>query len=111
MMQVSPSSSPPSPPSSHSTPASSTSNPWPHVSTTQGVVGWQGCAFPLGKHVAAPLATPTSCLKVRHMFDVLQQRPGWVNQVKDEILRRCSESSILHIAVDTQSEEGTVYIK
>ena len=65
---------PPSPssPSSHSTTTSS-SNPWPHVPTTEGVVSWQGCAFPLGKHVAAPLAPPTSCLKVRHMFDVLQQ--------------------------------------
>ena len=31
--------------------------------------------------------------------------------VKEEILRRCSEATILHIAVDTQSEEGTVYIK
>jgi len=107
----SPSSSPPSPPSSHSSPASSSSNPWPHVPTTQGTVGWQGCAFPLGKHVAAPLAPPTSCLKVRHMFDVLQQGPGWVKQVKDEIIRRCGEADILHIAVDTHSEEGTVYIK
>jgi len=111
--ESSPSSSPhtPSSTASSNNTSNSNSNSWPHVSTTQGVVGWQGCAFPLGKHVAAPLAPPTSCLKVRHMFDVLQQRPGWVNQVKDEILRRCSESSILHIAVDTQSEEGTVYIK
>jgi len=101
------------PPTSHSTPtsSSSSSNPWPHVPTTQGTVGWQGCAFPLGKHVAAPLAPPTSCLKVRHMFDVLQQGPGWVKQVKDEIIRRCGEADILHIAVDTHSEEGTVYIK
>jgi len=106
-------SGPSSPPPSHSTPASSSSssNPWPHVPTTQGTVGWQGCAFPLGKHVAAPLAPPTSCLKVRHMFDVLQQGPGWVKQVKDEIIRRCGEADILHIAVDTHSEEGTVYIK
>lgn len=94
-----------------SSPISPPSNPWPHAPTTQGVVGWQGCAFPLGKHVAAPLSPPTSCLKVRHMFDVLQQGPGWVTQVKDEILRRCAEANILHIAVDTQSEEGTVYIK
>ena len=64
-------------PSSHSTPTTtSSSNPWPHVPTTQGVVSWQGCAFPLGKHVAAPMAPPTSCLKVRHMFDVLQQVSG-----------------------------------
>ena len=34
-----------------------------------------------------------------------------MTQVKEEILRRCSEANILHIAVDTQSEEGTVYIK
>ena len=34
-----------------------------------------------------------------------------MTQVKEEILRRCSEAKILHIAVDTQSEEGTVYIK
>ena len=34
-----------------------------------------------------------------------------MTEVKEEILRRCSESNILYIAVDTQSEEGTVYIK
>ena len=34
-----------------------------------------------------------------------------MTQVKEEILRRCCEANILHIAVDTQSEEGTVYIK
>ena len=39
------------------------------------------------------------------------QGPGWVTLVKEEILRRCAEAAILHIAVDTQSEEGTVYIK
>merc|ERR1711990_499407 len=49
--------------------------------------------------------------KVRHMFDVQHQPPGWVNDVREEILRRCAQAKILHIAVDTQSEEGTVYIK
>ena len=34
-----------------------------------------------------------------------------MTQVKEEILRRCAEAKILHMAVDTQSEEGTVYIK
>ena len=49
----------------------------------------------------------------RHTGDrnAAHQGPGWVTQVKEEILRRCSDSNILHIAVDTQSEEGTVYIK
>jgi len=102
----------PTQPSSHSTPIPNTStNPWPHVPTTHGVVGWQGGAFPLGKHVATPLAPPTSCLKVRHMFDESQKERGWVTGVKQEILRRCAETVILHIAVDTVSEEGTVYIK
>jgi len=103
----------PSPPSTPSSPSTTTtSNPWPYVPTTQGEVGWQGCAFPLGKQVAAPIAPPTSCLKVRHMFDVLhQQGPGWVAQVKEEIILRCSSAKIVHIAVDTTSEDGIVYIK
>jgi len=83
---------------------------WPHVSTTT-VPGWQGEAFMHNKQVGAPVAPPTSCLKVRHMFDVLHQPPGWVASVKEEIVRRCSQAKIVHIAVDTQSEEGTVYIK
>jgi len=94
----------------------SPSNPWPHVPTTHAInPGWQGCAFPANKHVTAPLAPPTSCLKVRHMFDVKQQTSmagnNWVAVVKEEIVKRCAEANILHIAVDTISEEGTVYIK
>ena len=45
------------------------------------------------------------------MFDPKSLSPGWVLAIKEEILRRCSNSSILHIAVDTESVEGTVYIK
>jgi len=110
----SPSSSPRSPvraPSmgSPQTPATP-QNQWPHVPTTT-VPGWQGEAFTHNKQVGAPLAPPTSCLKVRHMFDAQHQSPGWVNEVREEILRRCAQAKILHIAVDTQSEEGTVYIK
>jgi membrane protein Man1 len=76
--------------------------------------------------VAAPTVAPTSCLKVRHMFDrqaMASRNPGmsraantnaWVWQVKEEILQRCStgnSAQILHIAVDTESSEGCVYIK
>jgi len=93
-------SSPPSPP-----------DQWSPAPTTVVTPGWQGSAFQLGKHVAAPLAPPTPCLKVRHMFDPKSLSPGWVLAIKEEILRRCSNSSILHIAVDTESVEGTVYIK
>jgi len=113
----SPGSQPPSPrspvrPTSMGSPQTPVSPPnqWPHVPTTT-VPGWQGEAFTHNKQVGAPLAPPTSCLKVRHMFDVQHQPPGWVNDVREEILRRCAQAKILHIAVDTQSEEGTVYIK
>ena len=112
---ASPPSSPMSPPVSPPV-SSAPANPWPHVPTTHAInPGWQGCAFPPGKLVSAPLTPPTSCLKVRHMFDIKQQTAiagnNWVSLVKEEIVKRCSEANILHIAVDTISEEGTVYIK
>ena len=90
---------------------------------------WQGAAFnTLSRNVAAPTVAPTSCLKIRHMFDPQKVRTnsprasekngsntGWIWQVKEEILRRCSASnppaSILHIAVDTENAEGCVYVK
>lgn len=98
--QISPQQSPPG-----------TSSQWGQPPTTSITPGWQGSAFQLGKHVAAPVAPPTSCLKVRHLFDVQKQGPGWVVTVKEEILRRCLDAQVLHIAVDTESPEGTVYIK
>ena len=49
------------------------------------------------------------------MFDIKQHSAmagnNWVNLVKEEIVKRCTEANILHIAVDTVSDEGTVYIK
>ena len=99
-----------SPDSPGPSPPSSPTNPWPHVATTHSVPGWQGCAFPSGKQTA-PIAPPTSCLKVRHLFDPSKQQAGWVGQIKEEIVKRCAEAVITHIAVDTMSEEGLVYIK
>lgn len=93
------------------------SNPWPHVPTTHAMgPGWQGCAFPGSKNVSSPaVAPPTSCLKVRQMFDRKHQANiagnNWTTVVKNEIVKRCTEAKILHIAVDTASDEGTVYIK
>ena len=110
----------PSPPVSPGSPSMSSpstpSNPWPHVPTTHSLApGWQGCAFPPNKHVTAPLTPPTSCLKVRHMFDIKHQAAiagnNWVAGVREEIVKKCCDATILHIAVDTVSQEGTVYIK
>lgn len=75
---------------------------------------WQGSAFnSLNHNVAAPSVAPTSCLKVRHMFDqtLKAKSKNWVRLVTDEILTRCSNAAILHIAVDRESVEGCVYIK
>lgn len=77
---------------------------------------WQGSAVnSWNRNVAAPVVAPTSCLKVRHMFDRSMAGGGggkWVWQVKEEILRRCAgHANILHIAVDTESTEGCVYVK
>ena len=51
--------------------------------------------------------------RVRHLFDDSFKAKGgnWVKQVIDEVLIRCCEANIFHIAVDTQSTEGCVYIK
>lgn len=95
----------------HSPPASPMHN-LPPVSTTPQ---WQGSAFSvLNRNVASPAVAPTSCVKVRHMFDSTIQKsgPGWVWQVKEEILRRCAnQAKIYHVAVDKESHEGCVYIK
>ena len=75
---------------------------------------WQGSAFnSLNHNVAAPSIAPSCCLKVRHLFDKAIKAKGahWVRLVSDEILNRCSVASICHIAVDTESNEGCVYIK
>ena len=88
---------------------------------------WQGAAFnSLNRNVAAPTIAPTSCLKIRHMFDPQNVRvnsprasnntsgsnTGWIWHVKEEILRRCAATSppatILHIAVDTENAEADV---
>ena len=76
---------------------------------------WQGSAFAsLSRNVGAPTYAPSSCLKVRHMFDrkvMSKNDSGWIKQVTEEILHRCSTASICHIAVDKESHEGCVYIK
>ena len=74
---------------------------------------WQGSAFnSLNRHVAAPLYAPSSCLKVRHLFDRnMMGKKDWVKYVSEEILQRCHPAGVCHIAVDKESPEGCVYIK
>lgn len=102
----------------HVMPSASTTNTTPTTSRmpTPSSSRWQGSAFSsLNRNVAVPTYAPSSCLKVRHMFDkslMNQNSNGWVKQVSDEILQRCAGGgAICHIAVDRESTEGCVYIK
>lgn len=80
--------------------------------SSPGSPGWQGSAFQLGGRVAAPPAPPTSCLKVRHMFQPGQpMQPGALQEIRREIIERCDSARILHLAVERESTEGVVYIK
>eukprot|EP00095_Tigriopus_kingsejongensis_P008817 maker-scaffold1296_size49803-snap-gene-0.16 protein:Tk08817 transcript:maker-scaffold1296_size49803-snap-gene-0.16-mRNA-1 annotation:"inner nuclear membrane protein man1-like" len=86
-----------------------------HTPVSSASPQWQGSAFTvLNRNVASPAVAPTPCVKVRHMFDSTLQKsgPGWVWQVKQEILRRCAaQAKILHIGVDIDNQEGCVYVK
>ena len=89
-------------------------NVGPHTPSSTSSNKWQGSAFNSINHsVAAPSVAPSCCLKVRQLFDQSIKAKGvhWVRFVSDEILNRCSSAYICHIAVDTESHEGCVYIK
>ena len=88
-------------------------DPWQFVPTSSAgsPAGWQGSAFNHSRQAASPVEPPTSCLKVRNMFDHKNLEPDWVSNIKRDIVDRCIEAKILHIAVDQESREGVVYIK
>lgn len=90
-------------------------DPWPYApTTTAGSPGWQGSAFQLNRHVSAPVHPPTNCIKARHMFEhspATLSIPDWTQMIRRDIVNRCKEAKILHIAVDKESKEGIVYIK
>nr|XP_045619451.1 uncharacterized protein LOC123771121 isoform X1 [Procambarus clarkii] len=73
---------------------------------------WQGPAFDnLGPH-NVPNVSPTSCLKIRNMFDCdVEFGDSWPSRIQDSILEKCEGVSIVHIAVDRGSREGCVYLK
>ena len=109
---------PPLPPASHATAGCGL----PATPSPPPAALWQGSAFSaLNRNVASPAVAPTSCLKVRNLLTQRGAGGGsgigsaWMWQVKEEVLRRCCSApnspSIVHIAVDTQSAEGCVYIK
>ena len=98
------------PPPNMTLKSSMSSTPNPNTPSSR----WQGSAFSsLNRNVAAPSYAPSSCLKIRHMFDksIMSKNKNWVNQVSEEILQRCANAGICHIAVDRESNEGCVYVK
>lgn len=77
----------------------------------QGKV-WQGQAFnSLGKGKSATYS-PTPCLKIRNMFDSeVEYGDDWQVNIRDAILEKCEgNEGIRHIAIDTSSTEGCVYM-
>jgi len=87
-------------------------DPWPFTpTTTAGSPGWQGSAFQLNRNVSAPAHPPTNCIKARHMFNPKTLTSEGHGAIKNDIVYRCSDAKILHIAVDKESKEGIVYMK
>ncbi|XP_064110867.1 uncharacterized protein LOC135218472 [Macrobrachium nipponense] len=91
----------------------------PNTSGLDGASGrppakmWQGQAFEsLETTHNLPNVSPTSCLKIRNMFDCdVEFGESWTSRIQDSILEKCEGISIVHIAVDRGSREGCVYLK
>ena len=84
-----------------------------------GAKVWQGQAF--GENTTAlrsrhrssvPQNPLTTCLKIRNMFDAaVETGTEWQQTVKDAVLEKCSPATIVHVAVDSSSTEGCVYVR
>ena len=84
-----------------------------------GAKVWQGQAF--GENTTAlrsrhrssvPQNPLTTCLKIRNMFDAtVETGDEWQQTVVDAVLEKCSPATIVHIAVDSSSSEGCVYVR
>ncbi|KAK4323490.1 hypothetical protein Pmani_005805 [Petrolisthes manimaculis] len=73
---------------------------------------WQGPAFNTQSPHNAPDVSPTSCLKIRNMFDCdVEFGDSWPARIQDSLLEKCEGVSVVHVAVDRASQEGCVYIK
>jgi len=74
---------------------------------------WQGEAFDLKKCSNAPTVSPSSCLKIRNVFNPETERSEkWEYEIQDAILEKCSNCvDILCIVVEKKSSEGLVYVK
>ncbi|KAL5112163.1 Inner nuclear membrane protein Man1 [Taenia crassiceps] len=74
--------------------------------------GWQGSAFQ-GKSQNLPFTTPpTECLKVRNMFTRDSTDAPAKRRLIRELLNRVAGCGpILHIGLDSQNNQGLVYIK
>jgi len=87
--------------------------------TVDGGKVWQGQAFGentnalRSRHRSSVPQNPlTTCLKIRNMFDAaVETGSDWQQTVKDAVLEKCSLATIVHIAVDSLSSEGCVYVR
>lgn len=81
---------------------------------------WQGQAFGdsssaglRSRHKSSiPSAPLTTCLKIRNMFDIsVESGVDWHKPVEDAVLDKCVGAAIVHIAVDTTSSDGCIYVR
>jgi len=90
--------------------------------TVEGPKVWQGQAFGGDSEATAgtrprhrssvPITPLTTCLKIRNMFDLsLESGVEWQKPVEDAVLDKCVGAAILHIAVDTTSADGCIYVR
>ncbi|KAK2726860.1 muscle M-line assembly protein unc-89-like [Artemia franciscana] len=86
-----------------------------HSSSDNRDKGWQGSAFNVDEAAVnhPPVKSPTPCLKIRHMFDpdVEDESQDWQRRVANDLLKKCSDAKIVHMAVDPASKDGVVYVK
>jgi inner nuclear membrane protein Man1 len=88
--------------------------------TVEGPKVWQGQAFGeaaspgmRSRHRSSVPTNPlTTCLKIRNMFDLsMESGVEWRKPVEDAVLDKCAGAAIVHIAVDTSSADGCIYVR
>lgn len=63
--------------------------------------------------VATPTMVATPCFLLTNMFNPREESgEGWDEEIKNDVIEECRKhGGVVHVYVDTESEEGYVYVK
>lgn len=63
--------------------------------------------------VATPTMVATPCFLLTNMFNPREETgEGWAEEIQNDVIEECRKhGGVVHVYVDTQSEEGYVYVK